>query len=111
MELIRCAANKPRIGPQTWVEEQELVVDWDSSSARVRLQVLNASGPEGACGWNWDVYLTMDDIALILRTLSDRGIQNSPSEVQQALQSNAVHLVRLLGCAAGNPPGALLPPT
>ena len=42
------------------------------------------------------MYLTLDDIVLILRTLSQEGISNTPDEIQQSLQPEAVHLARLL---------------
>ncbi len=79
---------------------------WDAADGHVVLRVDDAQDPENSgCRHHWQVSLSLNDIAEILVRLSSEGIQSAPVEVQGALQSHAVHLVRLLACAAGNVPG------
>lgn len=111
MKIRRHPANSQRYDAD-WhdrLHDTDAGAEWDATSRRVLLRVNHAQDPERpGCENNWEVSLNLTDIAEMLASLSSEGIQSAPTEVQGALQRHAVHLQRLLMCAAGNSPGPVV---
>jgi hypothetical protein len=106
MEIRRSGARHFE-GWDELVDNRVPSLQWDTADDSAVLgvrRVPSVHNPDAL--YDYEVRLSVTDIALIVTTLSEQGIQNAPADVRAALRSIAIHLVRCLGCAAG-----LIPPT
>jgi hypothetical protein len=105
MKIYRRPSRKDLADTDTVAAEQEPEVTWTEVDGGLSLQVFYNPLPRNPGEqYHYEVCLSVADIVAIVRKLSIEGIQRVPDKVQSALQGEAVHLVRLLGCAFGNVP-------
>ncbi len=105
MEIRRSGARRHQ-NDDVLVTERPPQLRWDIDRLLIEVRgVPDVHKPNEL--YNYDIALSMRDIALLLGVVSREGIQEDPSEIQRELQGSAADLLRLLNCSAGIVPGPL----
>jgi hypothetical protein len=77
-------------------------VEWDSGSKSVKLSVRFNYDPNSENSfYNYDVFLSLDDLQKVLSALANKGISDSQSEIAKAFSTNIDKLLKIMMCSVG----------
>lgn len=103
MLLKRWGAN--RDCGWTALINKEATVSWNKKDSCVKLSARRVNDPNGNGQYNYDVELSLEEIAKILTVVSEQAVDNSSAAVKDKLAHSTKPLFRLLMASSGLPFG------
>ena len=92
------------------ITDREPKVVWNSNSKELCLQVCcEPNIYQSNVNYDYDVFLTLDELAAILAVVSTDAISAMPREIYERLRSSLPAIIQILACASGYNPVALPP--
>lgn len=100
MKLERVGANRNE-GVKTVLDVEDISTEWCPKTKAILVQIRDKSAPSLKGQYNYTLKISPKDIARLLTTLSNAGIETSAPDVQKSLAANSHELLRLLILSSG----------